>query len=129
MSHGHTHRLPGGKVYKSPTYHSWSSANDRCHLETHKWFREYGGRGIVVYAPWRRGTRGAFACFLAYLRETIGERPSKEMTLDRLDADKNYEPGNIRWATKSEQRLNQRRMNTETTDDLPVLPPGVENFR
>lgn len=123
MTHGHTKRLSGGRVFKSPTYHSWAAANDRCYIESHRWYPAYGGRGIEVCQEWRRstapgGTRGGFARFLAYLTSSgIGERPSKDMTLDRLRVNENYEPGNIGWATKSEQRANQRR-NQENTDEF-----------
>jgi hypothetical protein len=111
-THGHTRQIGGrgGKVWKSLTYQSWSSMNDRCYGERHKWFDAYGGRGITVCTRWRRGEPDAFANFLA----DMGERPSKELTLDRIDVNGNYElhkpDGKLqcKWATKSEQRINQR---------------------
>jgi hypothetical protein len=104
-THGHCRRVDG-KVHKSLTYQSWSSMNDRCYITTHKWYRDYGGRGIEVCEQWRRGTKGAFANFLEYMKE----RPNKQITLDRWpNVNGNYEPGNVQWATKAEQREHQRR--------------------
>lgn len=109
--HGGTKTLPDGRVLKTPTYHSWAAANDRCTNPRHKWYNAYGGRGIVVCERWRRGRDNpqAFANFLA----DLGERPSKELTLDRLDVNGPYAPEwngkkQCKWATKSEQRINVR---------------------
>ena len=60
----------------------------------------YGGRGIRMCDEWLN----SYAAFLAYM----GERP-EGMTLDRIDVDGNYEPGNVRWATPLEQARNKRR--------------------
>jgi hypothetical protein len=105
--HGHCIRV-NGKKRKSLTYQSWSSMNDRCYIETHRWYSWYGGEGVEVCERWRRGMPGAFENFLA----DMGERPSKEMTLDRWPnkTTRNYEPGNCRWADKKTQTANRRNM-------------------
>jgi hypothetical protein len=96
--HGH---WKDGK--RSPTYVSWQSMCARCYREKHPRYEDYGGRGVTVYAGWRG--RGGFARFL----EHVGERPA-DRTLDRIDPNGNYEPGNVRSATKQQQRWNRRDM-------------------
>lgn len=90
--HGH-----GGRN-RTPTYYSWSAMVKRCTNPAAKDYPDYGGRGITVCERWR-----AFPAFLA----DMGERPTKT-SLDRIDVNGNYEPGNCRWATAIEQRANRR---------------------
>jgi len=76
---------------------------NRCANDKADSYELYGGRGITVSERWK-----TFANFLA----DMGLRPTPThlYSLDRIDNDGNYEPGNCRWATWREQRLNQRRM-------------------
>ena len=78
----------------------WTSMMNRCYLPSQKSYTSYGGRGIAVCARWRD-----FWVFVA----DVSPRPSKGHTLDRIDNDGNYEHGNCRWATRTEQLRNQRR--------------------
>jgi hypothetical protein len=71
----------------------------RCENTTTDAYPWYGGRGIKVCDRWR-----TFENFLA----DLGERPSKDHTLERGDVNGNYEPGNVRWATRLEQGANKR---------------------
>lgn len=82
-------------------YHIHNSMLRRCYNETHVGYSEYGGRGIRVCDRWRE----SFANFL----EDMGPRPSKKHSLDRKDANGNYEPSNVRWATSTEQARNKRK--------------------
>lgn len=109
--HGHTSMDKNGKVKKSLTYQTWSNMNDRCYNDHHRYFKDYGQRGIEVCERWRRGTKDAFLNFLA----DMGERPAKEITLDRIDVNGNYEKihsttgaPQCAWADKATQRANQR---------------------
>lgn len=86
---------------RSSEYQSWLAMRRRCRDEKFWKFPDYGGRGITVCDEW-------YESFPAFI-EHVGEKPSPRHTLDRIDNDGNYEPGNVRWATPQEQRLNQTR--------------------
>lgn len=75
----------------------------RCTNPNLREWRWYGGRGITVCARWREPDGRGFANFIA----DMGERPD-DRSIDRVDNDGNYEPDNCRWATRAEQRANQR---------------------
>jgi hypothetical protein len=93
--HGHA-----SHANRSPEYVCWMGIVQRCANPRNKAYARYGGRGIAVCERWRN----SFAAFLA----DMGTRPSPTHSIDRKDNDGNYEPGNCRWATPREQRLNQR---------------------
>jgi hypothetical protein len=90
----------------SREYMMWSSMLARCYNPNHLKYKNYGGRGIVVCDRWRFGEDGRhpFECFTV----DIGRRPSPEFSLDRIDNDGDYRPGNVRWATDQQQRHNKR---------------------
>ncbi len=82
-------------------YRAWYQMIYRCTNPKFPQWKDYGGRGISVCAEWRN----SFTAFF----EHVGPRPSPQHSFDRIDNDGNYEPGNVRWATRSQQNSNQRR--------------------
>lgn len=76
------------------TYKSWSSMLGRCYDPRNASYVLYGAKGIVVCPRWKDD-------FTAFL-EDMGERPSKEYQIDRIDPAGSYEPANCRWLTRAE---------------------------
>jgi hypothetical protein len=91
--------IPG----RGPERFALAKAVMRCTDTTHPSYPAYGGRGIRVCDAWI-GPNG-FAPFYQHM----GPRPGPDFSLDRIDNDGNYEPGNVRWATHATQSNNQRR--------------------
>jgi hypothetical protein len=86
--------------YQTAEYRAWLSMITRCENKKAANYHRYGARGISIFPAWRAN----FEAFLAY----VGPRPSKQHSLDRIKVDGNYEPGNVRWATSTEQNCNRR---------------------
>lgn len=87
-------------LYKHPLYMTWANIIRRCGNS------DYGESyiSVTVCEQWKNSVEE----FVKYVETTLGDKPSKEHSIDRIENSKGYEPGNIRWATKKEQSNNRR---------------------
>jgi hypothetical protein len=76
----------------------------RCLNPKAKGYKNYGGRGITIAPEWIDD----FQAFRDYVNQNLGPRPSPYHTIDRIENDEGYEPGNLKWSTKSQQIHNSR---------------------
>jgi hypothetical protein len=81
-------------------YNAWVNMKQRCYNPNHPEYVRYGARGISVCDRWRT----SYANFIA----DMGVKPSPELSLERVDNAKGYEPSNCKWESKSLQSYNQR---------------------
>ena len=94
-------------------YDSWYSLKHRCLNKNDKSYKYYGGRGITICERWTY-----FENFLS----DIGNKPSPEYSIDRINNNGNYEPGNVKWATMAQQskKLPVQQSDTLVSRVLPV---------
>lgn len=101
-----------------PLYNCWRGIKDRCLSPRNPKYARYGGRGICLYPAWASD----FDAFETWINENLGPKPEGH-SLDRIDNDGNYEPGNLRWASPSIQGLNR------SVCHARGLPPFVTPFK
>lgn len=115
---------------KHPLYPTWDGIIDRCTQPGHPSYHNYGGRGITVCERWLDPW-----VFAADIEREIGPRPDGKdkrgwalYSLDRIDNDRGYENGNVRWADRKTQRENQRTVAdlTRERDDLALRLEAAE---
>lgn len=103
MSLKHGHRRSGKTTY---LYKIWENIKQRTGNPNHPRFKDWGGRDVTMFAPWP----DSFMPLALYVLNTLGERPSTNYSLDRINNSRGYGPGNrnMRWATAKEQAANRR---------------------
>jgi hypothetical protein len=87
-------------LHGSTEHMTWKHMKSRCNNPRDNAFKNYGGRGIRVCQRWQ----DSFEAFLA----DVGQRPDPSLTLDRINNEGHYEPGNVRWADRKTQANNTR---------------------
>ncbi len=98
---------PKGKVHNRTTHgmsrtsehRAWLRIKSRCYNPNFAGYKNYGGRGITMCDRWLNSFENFY--------EDMGDKPSEDLSLDRIDNDGNYEPENCRWATSKQQNRNQ----------------------
>lgn len=98
-----------------PYYHKWKDMKQRCYNKLDTGYSNYGGRGIYVCKEWKNDPK-AYIEYISLLKNEgdIG------YSIDRIDNDKNYEPGNLRWVDRIIQATNQRVYKNNTSGYVGV---------
>lgn len=94
-------------MYGTSTYRSWAMMVQRTTNKNLPDWKDYGGRGITLYEPWKD-----FSIFL----KDMGEKPTESHSIERKNNNKGYSPDNCKWATDGEQRRNKRINHNLTLD-------------
>ena len=95
MDKRYTHGMSGTRVLRI-----YRGIIQRCTNPNQPHYERYGGRGVTICDAWRK----SFEAFYA----DMGDPPTDQHSIDRIDNDRGYEPGNCRWATIEEQNANRR---------------------
>jgi len=88
---------------------AWRDIKSRCYKETHKEYKRYGGRGITIQNSWLSNSKG-FCNYVMSLPDF-----DLKYSLDRIDNNKGYEEGNLRWASDAQQTRNQGKQSNNTS--------------
>lgn len=89
-----------GKFFHAPEYNTWTAMKQRCGNPNNPEWHNYGGRGIKIWPAWEES-------FHAFLLD-MGKRPTPAHSIERIEKNGNYEPGNCEWATPYVQSRNRR---------------------
>lgn len=107
---------------KTRPYRIWSHMKGRCYCKTDQFYKDYGGRGIIVCDEWKKS-------FVNFIND-MGQPPSNKHSIDRIDNNGNYELTNCRWATIYQQASNKRNNVIILVDGLsfPTLASFQRSF-
>jgi len=103
-------KSPGQSISNTTEYNTWIHINQRCGNPQNKDYLNYGGRGIIVCDLWRTSYEAFLMC--------VGKKPTPEHSIERIDVNGNYEPGNVCWATVEQQARNKRSNVRVTIDGI-----------
>lgn len=101
---------------------SWCHIKQRCYNTKDKNYHSYGGRGITLFEEWINNPKA----FIDYIK-SLENYGVEKLSLDRINNDGNYEPGNLRWATRKEQARNRRNITItiETAREIRLLSKNI----
>jgi hypothetical protein len=102
-------------IIKSSEYYAWSGMIQRCTNSNSESFHNYGKRGITVFNMWTG--KAGFKEFYNY----IGSKPDETYSLDRVNVNGNYEPGNVRWASPDVQNQNKRITVIQSLEEANII--------
>lgn len=109
MRLGASRRMTTHGLARTSEYKTWTGIKTRCTNAKAKSFKAYGGRGITIADVWL-----SFETFIS----DMGPMPAPGYTIERVDNERGYGPGNCRWATSAEQALNKRTTRFLTLNDV-----------
>jgi len=104
-------KIHGYRAAEHPSYVAWANMKSRCNNPNDVGYENYGGRGITYCKEWEHFENFAMA---------MGLKPAPDYTLERVDNDKGYEPGNCIWATRHVQAMNRRTFRNNTSGERGV---------
>ena len=109
-----THYLKTSRSPENPMYTLWSGIRSRCYNSGSMSYDYYGGRGITMHDEWKN----SFNTFANDVLRLIGKKPHPYYTIDRINNDEGYVPGNIRWAPPLKQAHNRNNLKISETNGL-----------
>lgn len=107
---------------KTSEYSIWCGMIKRIENPNDKFYSEYGGRGIKICDRWRHS--------FEFFNQDMGSRPTKNHSIERIEVNGDYEPGNCKWATLDEQARNKRNnINIKQGDRVMILEDWARELK